>query len=35
MTRFVDVGNMVRWVADTGAEQIIAGMTQYIEDDFR
>lgn len=32
---FVDVGNMGRWVADRGPEQIIAAMAQTIEDDFR
>ena len=35
MTRFVDVRNMVRWVADTGPETIIAGLIDYIESDFR
>ncbi|MEO6309836.1 MAG: ornithine cyclodeaminase [Leifsonia sp.] len=35
MTRFVDVRNMVRWVADTGPETIIAGLIGYIESDFR
>ncbi|WP_256884237.1 ornithine cyclodeaminase [Arthrobacter sp. STN4] len=35
MTRFVDVGNMVRWAAAQGTEQILAGMVRYIEDDFR
>lgn len=35
MTRFVDVHNMVRWVASQGAEKIISGMVQYLEDDFR
>ncbi|WGM20490.1 ornithine cyclodeaminase [Paenarthrobacter sp. OM7] len=35
MTRFVDVRNMVQWVADTGAENIIAGLIGYLEDDFR
>ncbi|MCU1635039.1 MAG: ornithine cyclodeaminase [Cryobacterium sp.] len=35
MTRFVDVRNMVRWVAATGPEQIITGMMQYLEEDFR
>jgi len=33
--RFVDVRNMTRWAAQTGVEQIIAGMITYIEDDFR
>jgi ornithine cyclodeaminase len=35
MVRFVDVKGMTRWVADRGAEQIIAGMAWAIEDDFR
>lgn len=35
MTRFVDVHNMVRWVAAQGPESIIAGMIQYLEEDFR
>lgn len=35
MTRFVDVHNMVRWVAGQGPENIIAGMIRYLEEDFR
>lgn len=35
MTRFVDVHNMVRWVAATGPERIMAGMVDYLESDFR
>lgn len=35
MTRFVDVGNMIRWAAGQGAEDIITGMVGYLEDDFR
>ncbi|MFC6357032.1 ornithine cyclodeaminase [Luethyella okanaganae] len=35
MTRFVDVHNMVKWVADTGPERIMAGMVDYLESDFR
>ena len=35
MTRFVDVHNMVRWAAGRGPENIISGMIQYLEDDFR
>ncbi|MDQ6752767.1 MAG: ornithine cyclodeaminase [Actinomycetota bacterium] len=35
MTRFVDVHNMVRWVAGRGPESIIADMIGYVEDDFR
>ncbi len=35
MTRFVDVHNMVRWVAGRGPESIIADMIGYLEDDFR
>ncbi len=34
MTRFVDVGSMVKWVAQTGAETIIRDMVEYIESDF-
>ena len=33
--RFVDVDRMTRWVAERGVEQIIAGMIDYLEDDFR
>lgn len=35
MTRFVDVHNMVRWVAARGPEAIIAEMIGYLEDDYR
>ncbi len=35
MTRFVDVHNMVRWVAASGPHNIMAGMIEYLEDDFR
>lgn len=35
MTRFVDVGNMVRWLAGRGTEQVIAEMIGYLEADFR
>ncbi|MGL4339951.1 MAG: ornithine cyclodeaminase [Rhodoglobus sp.] len=35
MTRFVNVANMVRWVAHTGAASIILGMIDYLEHDFR
>ena len=35
MTRFVDVGNMVRWAVGHGIEDIMAGMVRYLEDDFR
>lgn len=35
MTRFVDVGNMVRWLAGRGTEQVIAEMIEYLEADFR
>ncbi|MDR6989291.1 ornithine cyclodeaminase [Paenarthrobacter nitroguajacolicus] len=34
MTLFVDVQNMVRWVATQGPEQIIADLISYIERDF-
>ncbi len=35
VTLFVDVRNMVRWTAATGPEQVVAGMSRYVEDDFR
>lgn len=35
MTRFVGVGDMVRWTTATGPQEIIAGMIPYLEDDFR
>ncbi|GAB3519639.1 ornithine cyclodeaminase [Arthrobacter monumenti] len=35
MTRFVDVRNMVRWVASQGVESIMPTMVEYLEDDFR
>ncbi|MBO1268161.1 ornithine cyclodeaminase [Arthrobacter cavernae] len=35
MTRFVDVHNMVRWVAGRGPERIISEMIEYMEEDFR
>jgi ornithine cyclodeaminase len=35
MTRFVDVHNMVRWVGHHGPTAIMAGMVDYLEDDFR
>ena len=34
MTSFVDVRNMVGWVASTGPERIIAGILEYLEQDF-
>lgn len=34
MTSFVDVRDMVGWVARTGAEPIIAGIIEYLEQDF-
>ena len=34
MTRFVDVGNMVRWAAARGPERILAEMAGYVEADF-
>ena len=33
--RFVDVSNMTRWAATRGVEQIISGMVDYLESDFR
>lgn len=35
MTRFVDVHNMVRWIRDRGPIDIMSGMVDYLEDDFR
>jgi ornithine cyclodeaminase len=35
MTAFVDVGNMVRWVASRGAGTIIREMADYLDEDFR
>ena len=35
MTEFVDVRNMVRWLAAAGPEPVIAAMSRYVEDDFR
>ena len=35
MTRFVNVRNMVRWVGHHGPIGIMAGMVDYLEDDFR
>ena len=34
MTSFVDVRNMVGWVASTGPERIISGIIEYLEQDF-
>jgi ornithine cyclodeaminase len=34
VTRFVDVHNMVRWVADRGAEDILTELVRYLEADF-
>jgi len=34
MVRFVDVGNMSRWIATVGVESIITGMVGYLEEDF-
>lgn len=35
MTRFVDVGNMVRWIGHHGPISIMSGMVDYLESDFR
>ena len=35
MVRFVDVGNINRWAADTGVERILTDMVEYLERDFR
>lgn len=35
MTDFVDVRSMVRWMVESGVEQLIRRMSAYVEDDFR
>lgn len=35
MTEFVDVANMVRWISQRGPAEIMAGMSDAIEADFR
>ena len=35
MTAFVGVRNMARWIGATGVEEIIAGMVEYLDADFR
>lgn len=35
MTHFVDVKNMTRWIRRDGVEPIMAGMVQYLEEDFQ
>lgn len=35
MTAFVDVRNMARWIGSTGIEQILSGMVEYLDADFR
>ncbi|WP_211881597.1 ornithine cyclodeaminase [Pseudarthrobacter albicanus] len=35
MTRFVDVHNMLRWVADRGPASVISGMMGYLQEDFQ
>lgn len=35
MVRFVDVAHMREWVASTGVPNVIRGMAQYMEHDFR
>ncbi|AKE39096.1 Putative ornithine cyclodeaminase, mu-crystallin [Corynebacterium camporealensis] len=35
MVSFVDVNNMVRWIQRDGVENIITGMVDYLEHDFR
>lgn len=35
MTRFVDVQNMIRWVAARGPETVMAEMVDYLDHDFR
>lgn len=34
MTTFVDVATMARWVHNTGVEKILAGMMDYLEEDY-
>ncbi len=34
MTEFVDVRSMVGWVAETGPEQVVAGIARYVAEDF-
>lgn len=35
MTQFVDVANMARWIQRDGVENIISGMIEYLESDFK
>ncbi len=35
MVRFVNVRNVTRWAADRGVENVISGMIEYLEHDFR
>lgn len=35
MTQFVDVASMAHWIQRDGVENIIGGMSKYIEDDFK
>ncbi|MFO7689322.1 MAG: ornithine cyclodeaminase [Cryobacterium sp.] len=35
MVRFVDVGNITRWAAETGVEKILTELVEYLEQDFR
>jgi len=35
MVRFVNVKNMTRWAAEQGVENVISGLIEYLEDDFR
>ncbi len=35
MTRFVGVRDMVRWVSSRGPQAVIAGMVEYLDEDFR
>lgn len=35
MPQFVDVANMARWIQKDGVENIITGMVEYLENDFK
>src|ERR1035437_8289176 len=35
MVRFVNVSNITRWAAEKGVENVISGMIEYLEHDFR
>ena len=35
MVDFVDVENMAAWISNQGLDNVLAGVTGYIEEDFR